>query len=99
MTAEDLAQKIGDYCHTKYMGCAKARDTGLIDYDFDYSYTDEVVNMVSEYFKTDEGKQALNEFTGKKDGAIFIKGSQYELASYGEPYSDGSRAATLRLAN
>jgi hypothetical protein len=59
---EELAQKIGDYCHTKYMGSTKSRDTGVTSYDWDYSYTDEVVNMVEEYFKTEEGIEALAKF-------------------------------------
>ena len=33
----------------------------------------------------------VEHFTG-----IVIKGEQYELAGYSEPYSDGSRHATLR---
>lgn len=28
---------------------------------------------------------------------VYIKGMAYELSSYGEPYSDGSRHATLRI--
>lgn len=63
--ASALAQKIGDYCHQQYMGCTKSRNTGETAYDWDYSYTSEVINMVEEYFQTDEGKQALETFKEK----------------------------------
>jgi hypothetical protein len=33
----------------------------------------------------------------ERQNIIYIKGIAYELASYGECYSDGSRYATLRL--
>lgn len=33
----------------------------------------------------------------KIGNVFFIKGSLYEIASYGKPYSDGSRQATVRL--
>lgn len=54
-----LTQAIGDFCHQKYMGCQKSRNTGVTNYDWDYSYTDEVVNMVGDFFKTDEGKKLI----------------------------------------
>lgn len=41
-----LIQRLGDICHEQYMGCVKARDTGNTNVDFDYCYTDEVVNML-----------------------------------------------------
>lgn len=44
---ESLIQVLGDICHQKYMGCTKSRNTGVTDYDWDYSYTDEVVNMLA----------------------------------------------------
>jgi len=34
-----------------------------------------------------------------KHSAIVIKGEPYQLASYGEKHSDGSRKATVRLVN
>lgn len=42
-----LIQQLGDICHEQYMGCQKVRETGNNDKDYDYCYTDEVVNMLA----------------------------------------------------
>ena len=52
MNTNELANLIGDYCHTKYMGTHS--ENGI----WHYSYKDEVVNMVNDFFtKTEEGKK------------------------------------------
>lgn len=43
--------------------------------------------------------EQLAEMVNKSKGTFTVHGKQYELASYGEPYKDGSRTATIKIAN
>lgn len=51
----ELAEKIGDYCHAEYLGCH------LENSIWHYSYKHEVINMVSMFFASEEGKRAVIE--------------------------------------
>ena len=55
--------------------------------------TEQLIDEAIEGYKLDTD----DEPDTKVDSQITIKGETYELASFGEQYSDGSRQATLRL--
>ena len=44
MKKEEI-KEIGDFCHEKYLGCTLEK--GI----WHYSYKDEVINMIEEYYK------------------------------------------------
>lgn len=59
MTKHELADAIGEYCHAQYLGCTLESKTPEV---WNYGYKNEVVNLVHEFFQTEEGKQALKDF-------------------------------------